>query len=70
MSKQIYAQAIIDDLAAGKDFSIPGVGKIKVVERAARQTRNPRTGEVISIPARKTAKLSVSSTLREKLNAA
>lgn len=32
-------------LQDGKSVSIPGVGKLEAAERAAREVRNPRTGE-------------------------
>ena len=69
MSKAFTASAIIDALKQGKDFAIPGVGKIKVIQKAARVGRNPRTGENVNIPAQKAVKLSISSTLKEILNA-
>lgn len=69
MSKAFTASEIIDALKQGKDFAIPGVGKIKVIQKAARVGRNPRTGENVNIPAQKTIKLSISSTLKEALNA-
>ena len=31
-------------------FTIPGLGKVVLVDRKARQRRNPQTGEVIQIP--------------------
>ncbi len=39
-----------------KGFVIPGLGKLVLVKRAARTGRNPRTGETIKIPAKKTVK--------------
>lgn len=69
MSKAFTASEIIDALKQGKDFAIPSVGKIKVIQKAARVGRNPRTGENVNIPAQKAVKLSISSTLKEILNA-
>lgn len=43
------------------------VGSFKVVERAARTCRNPRTGEPVSVPARKTIKFTPSKKLLDKL---
>lgn len=43
--------AIADALAKGDSVSIAGFGTFSVKERAARQGRNPRTGEAISIAA-------------------
>lgn len=69
MAKAFTASEITDALKQGKDFAIPGVGKIKVIQKAARIGRNPHTGQEVSIPARKAVKLSISSTLKEILNA-
>lgn len=41
-----------------------GWGKFQVVERAAREAINPRTGEIIKVEARKVAKFKAGKTLR------
>ncbi len=38
-------------LKSGKAVSIPGVGKLDAAERAAREVRNPQTGETKMAPA-------------------
>lgn len=58
----------IRSLADGEDIDLFGLGKIKVVERAARKGRNPRTGEAIDIPEQLAAKFSPSKALKEALN--
>jgi DNA-binding protein HU-beta len=40
-------------LYRGEDVVLPGLGKFAVAERAARSGRNPATGAVLDIPARK-----------------
>ncbi len=45
--------AIEDALAKGDEVTVSGFGSFKVVERAARQGRNPQTGEEMTIKARK-----------------
>ena len=45
--------AIQHALAAGDEVNISGFGAFRVVERAAREGRNPRTGESMTIAARK-----------------
>ena len=37
------------ELAAGGDVAIAGFGKVSLAERAAREGRNPATGETIQI---------------------
>lgn len=44
--------AIETALAEGKEVTISGFGSFKVVERSARQGRNPQTGDPITIDAR------------------
>jgi hypothetical protein len=45
--------AVSGALKKGERVAIPGLGIFSVRERAARKGRNPRTGAVINIPARK-----------------
>ena len=45
--------AIQEALADGDEVTVSGFGSFKVVERAARQGRNPQTGEEMTIRARK-----------------
>ena len=44
--------AIEKALAAGDEVTVSGFGSFKVVERSAREGRNPQTGEAITIAAR------------------
>ncbi|MDR2695722.1 MAG: HU family DNA-binding protein [Deltaproteobacteria bacterium] len=54
-----------DVLAAGESISFTGFGSFKVVHRAARKGRNPRTGKNIAIPASKVAKFTPGKLLKE-----
>ena len=45
------AMVVQDELAAGGDVTLPGVGKLGVKPTAARTGRNPKTGEVLEIAA-------------------
>jgi len=45
--------AIEKALSEGEEVTISGFGAFKVVERSAREGRNPQTGEPITIAARK-----------------
>ena len=47
--------AIQNSLAKGDEVNISGFGAFRVVERAAREGRNPRTGESMKIGPRKSA---------------
>ena len=46
--------AVTDSLKKGEKVVITGFGTFSVRSRAARKGRNPQTGAVINIPARKT----------------
>ena len=48
-------------------FVIPGIGRLKKVERKARQGRNPATGATIKIPAKKVVKLTLAKALKDSI---
>ncbi|MDA8018570.1 MAG: HU family DNA-binding protein [Thermoanaerobaculia bacterium] len=59
---------ITDTLKSGDRVQIAGFGTFSVVERAAREGRNPRTGETIPIPASKSVKFRVGAALKDAVN--
>jgi DNA-binding protein HU-beta len=61
-------ESVSDELASGGEVSLAGFGKFSVSQRAARQGRNPSTGETIQIGASKAAKFSAASALKKRLN--
>jgi DNA-binding protein HU-beta len=52
---------------AKNTFTIPGLGKLVLVNRAARMGRNPATGEAISIPAKRVVKFRVAKQAKEAI---
>ena len=44
-------ESITKTMSRGEDVAITGFGTFRVAKSAARQGRNPKTGEAISIPA-------------------
>ncbi len=46
-------------------FTIPGLGKLVLVNRKARMGRNPATGETIKIPAKKVLKFRVAKACKD-----
>ncbi len=55
-------------LAAGGEVMLSGFGKFSVVARPARQGRNPKTGEPISIPATRTVRFAPAKGLKGAVN--
>ena len=50
---------------AGDGFTIPGLGKLVKVDRAARMGRNPATGETIQIPAKTVLKFRIAKAAKD-----
>jgi len=50
---------------AKKGFTIPGLGKLVLVNRKARIGRNPATGEQIKIPAKKVLKFRIAKAAKD-----
>jgi DNA-binding protein HU-beta len=69
--KKKAAAAIFEELAtvaykeAKNSFTIPGIGKLVLVNRKARLGRNPKTGETIQIPAKTVVKFRVAKACKE-----
>jgi DNA-binding protein HU-beta len=60
--------AITDSVAAGDKVSLIGFGSFSVAERAAREGRNPQTGKIIQIPAKKVVKFKAGSNFVDAVN--
>ena len=69
--KKKVAVQILEDLAglaykeAKNGFTIPGLGKLVLVNRKARMGRNPQTGEAIKIPARRVVRFRVAKAMKD-----
>ena len=50
---------------AKRGFTIPGLGKLVLVQRKARMGRNPATGEAIKIPAKKVLRFRVAKAAKD-----
>jgi DNA-binding protein HU-beta len=50
---------------AKNGFTIPGIGKLVVVNRKARIGRNPATGQAIKIPAKRVLKFRVAKAAKD-----
>jgi len=71
--KKKVAVAILEEMAnlayreAKNSFTLPGIGKLVLVDRKARQGRNPATGETIQIPAKTVVKFRVAKAAKEAI---
>lgn len=52
---------------AKNGFTLPGLGKLVLVHRKARMGRNPATGEVIKIKAKKVVKFRVAKACKDSI---
>lgn len=52
---------------AANGFTLPGIGKLLLVQRAQRQGRNPATGESITIPAKTVVKFRIAKACKDAL---
>ena len=69
MHHTIHAFEIITEaLQRGDDVGLVGFGTFSVAESAARQGRNPRTGEALQIAASKRPKFKAGKGLKDALN--
>ena len=59
------AQAQLAYAEAAEGYTIPGIGKLVLVDRAARSGRNPATGETIHIPAKKVLKFRIAKACKD-----
>lgn len=65
------AVLFMDELAglaykeAKNSFTLPGLGKLVLVNRKARTGRNPQTGEPIKIPAKRVVKFRVAKACKD-----
>lgn len=60
-------ESITDALIAGDKVQLVGFGTFEVRDRAAREGKNPATGEAISIPATKVPAFKAGKALKEAI---
>ncbi len=67
-SLQAFMKAIEKTMKKNDKLTLVGFGTFSVLKRAARDGRNPQTGETIKIPAKKVVKFKAGSKLLEAVN--
>lgn len=60
-----FMEAVQEALAKGDKIALVGFGTFSVSERAAREGRNPKTGEKITIPSCKVVKFKPGNDLKK-----
>lgn len=60
--------AMTDALSQGERIEIRGFGSFQVKVREAREGRNPKTGDMVSIPAKRTPFFKVGKELKEMVD--
>jgi DNA-binding protein HU-beta len=63
-----FSEHLQTSLSQGEKVSLPGLGRFEIAERAARQGRNPQTGETITIAASKAVKFKAGKALKDAIN--
>lgn len=64
-----FVTVVMDDVAAGNKVQLIGFGTFESATRAAREMRNPKTGEMRMHPETRNAKFKPSKVFKEKMNA-
>jgi len=68
MVVNIVFDSMSDALKRGEKVEIRGFGSFTIRERGAREARNPKSGEIVSIPAKKTPFFKTGKELRERVD--
>ena len=63
-----FTETVTDELKKGEKIALVGFGTFEVSERAAREGRNPQTGETMTIAACKAPKFKAGKALKDAVN--
>lgn len=63
-----FTDTVAEELKKGEKIQLVGFGTFEVSERAAREGRNPRTGEIMPIAATKAPKFKAGKALKDAVN--
>ena len=63
-----FVDVVAEQLKAGDKVQLVGFGRFEVSERAAREGRNPQTGETMTIAACKAPKFKAGKALKDAIN--
>ena len=63
-----FTDTVAEELKKGEKIALVGFGTFEVSERAAREGRNPQTGEPMKIAASKAPKFKAGKALKDAIN--
>ena len=63
-----FIDVVSEELKKGEKVQLVGFGTFEVSERAAKEGRNPQTGETMEIKASKTPKFKAGKALKDMMN--
>ena len=63
-----FTETVEEELKKGEKIALVGFGTFEVSERAAREGRNPQTGEPMTIAASKSPKFKAGKALKDAIN--
>ena len=64
----LIEDTLVENLKAGEKIQLSGFGTFEVRERAERKGRNPKTGEVVSVPSCKYLAFVPAKAVKDALN--
>ena len=64
-----FIDVVSEEMQKGEKVQLVGFGTFEVSERAAREGRNPKTGETMTISASKSPKFKAGKALKDLVNA-
>ena len=68
-AEKAFVDVVSEEMKKGEKVQLVGFGTFEVSERAAREGRNPQTGETMTIAASKTPKFKAGKALKDLVNA-
>ncbi|SHI64213.1 HU family DNA-binding protein [Parasporobacterium paucivorans] len=63
-----FTDVVAEELKKGEKVQLVGFGTFEVTKRAAREGRNPKSGEPMKIPASKAPKFKAGKALKDTVN--
>ena len=68
LALKAFIDVVSEEMQKGEKVQLVGFGNFEVAERPAREGRNPKTGEAMTIAASKTPKFKAGKALKDEVN--